>query len=111
MPRGVLCRSDPAPPSLPIDARVAYTGRSPSHNTSSTGSVAASRVYLGVHWLSDIGAGITGGLLWVATTTVGYETFRLVEDGARLSALLNIGISLAAGIGAAAMGYAVGAGL
>lgn len=42
-------------------------------------AVAASRIYLGVHWLSDIGAGITGGLLWVATTTVGYETFRRIR--------------------------------
>lgn len=42
-------------------------------------AVAASRVYLGVHWLSDIFAGISGGLLWLATTTVGYETFRRVR--------------------------------
>ena len=42
-------------------------------------AVAASRVYLGVHWLSDIAAGITGGLLWVVTTTVTYETFRRIR--------------------------------
>jgi len=42
-------------------------------------AVAASRVYLGVHWLSDIGAGITAGLLWLATTTVGYEMFRRIR--------------------------------
>ncbi|HEY6830438.1 MAG TPA: phosphatase PAP2 family protein, partial [Gemmatimonadaceae bacterium] len=39
-------------------------------------SVASSRIYLGVHWLSDIGAGIAAGLLWVMTTTTAYETFR-----------------------------------
>jgi membrane-associated phospholipid phosphatase len=42
-------------------------------------AVAASRVYLGVHWISDIGAGIAAGLLWVMTTTVGYETFRRIR--------------------------------
>lgn len=42
-------------------------------------AVAASRVYLAVHWLSDIGAGVAGGLLWLATTTVGYEAFRRVR--------------------------------
>ena len=42
-------------------------------------SVAASRVYLGAHWLSDIGAGVSAGLLWLATTTIGYETFRRIR--------------------------------
>ena len=42
-------------------------------------AVAASRVYLGVHWLSDIGAGISCGLLWVITTTVAYETTRRIR--------------------------------
>jgi membrane-associated phospholipid phosphatase len=42
-------------------------------------SVAASRVYLGVHWLSDIGAGVSAGLLWLATTTIAYETFRRIR--------------------------------
>ena len=42
-------------------------------------AVASSRVYLGVHWLSDIGAGVSAGLVWVATTTVGYETTRRIR--------------------------------
>jgi membrane-associated phospholipid phosphatase len=42
-------------------------------------SVALSRVYLGVHWISDVGAGITCGLLWVTGTTVAYETFRRIQ--------------------------------
>jgi membrane-associated phospholipid phosphatase len=41
--------------------------------------VALSRVYLGVHWISDVGAGITAGLLWVTMTTVAYETFRRIH--------------------------------
>jgi membrane-associated phospholipid phosphatase len=47
--------------------------------TTFVAAVSASRVYLAVHWLSDIVAGITGGLLWLATTTVGYETFRRIR--------------------------------
>lgn len=39
-------------------------------------AVSASRVYLGVHWISDVGAGITAGTVWVAVTTVAYETLR-----------------------------------
>ena len=41
--------------------------------------VALSRVYLGVHWISDVGAGITAGLLWVTMTTVAYETLRRIH--------------------------------
>jgi membrane-associated phospholipid phosphatase len=40
------------------------------------GSVALSRVYLGVHWISDIAAGISAGTLWVVVTTVAYEVLR-----------------------------------
>jgi undecaprenyl-diphosphatase len=39
-------------------------------------SVALSRVYLGVHWISDIAAGISAGTLWVVVTTVAYEVLR-----------------------------------
>jgi membrane-associated phospholipid phosphatase len=39
-------------------------------------SVALSRVYLGVHWISDIAAGMSAGLLWVVVTTVAYEVLR-----------------------------------
>jgi len=42
-------------------------------------SVALSRVYLGVHWVSDVAAGITAGLLWVTSTTVAYETARRIR--------------------------------
>lgn len=42
-------------------------------------AIAASRIYLGVHWISDVGAGLAAGLLWTATTTVAYETFRRIR--------------------------------
>jgi undecaprenyl-diphosphatase len=41
--------------------------------------VALSRVYLGVHWVSDVGAGIVAGTVWVTATTVAYETLRRVR--------------------------------
>jgi membrane-associated phospholipid phosphatase len=42
-------------------------------------AIAASRIYLGVHWISDIGAGIAAGAIWFVTTTVAYETFRRIR--------------------------------
>ena len=59
-------------------------------------SVALSRVYLGVHWISDIAAGITAGTLWVAVMTVAYEVLRRaralrVQDRARSSVRVTRG--------------------
>ena len=42
-------------------------------------SIALSRVYLGAHWISDVGAGVAAGTVWVAATTVAYETIRRVR--------------------------------
>lgn len=42
-------------------------------------AVALSRVYLGVHWVSDVLAGVTVGTVWVTTTTVAYETLRRIR--------------------------------
>ncbi len=53
-------------------AAVAFT-------TSMIVAIAASRIYLGVHWISDIAGGISAGLVWLATTTVAYETFRRIR--------------------------------
>jgi undecaprenyl-diphosphatase len=44
-------------------------------------AIALSRVYLGVHWISDVLAGITAGTVWVTTTTVAYETLRRIRRG------------------------------
>lgn len=42
-------------------------------------AIATSRIYLGVHWISDIAAGISAGIVWLAATTVAYETFRRIR--------------------------------
>lgn len=42
-------------------------------------AIALSRVYLGVHWISDIGAGVVAGLAWVTMTTVAYEGYRRIR--------------------------------
>jgi len=38
--------------------------------------ISLSRVYLGVHWISDVAAGVLAGSMWVGITTVSYETLR-----------------------------------
>jgi membrane-associated phospholipid phosphatase len=42
-------------------------------------AIATSRIYLGVHWISDIGAGVAAGIIWLTATTVGYEAFRRIR--------------------------------
>jgi undecaprenyl-diphosphatase len=51
-------------------------------------TIAVSRVYLGVHWTSDVGAGVVIGTLWVTIATVAYETSRRIRAlrGRRASA-------------------------
>jgi CrcB protein len=56
-----------------------------------------------------IGTGFCGGLSTYSTFS--YETLRLAQDGARFFAAANVALSLVAGIGAAALGWAVGAGI
>ena len=54
-----------------------------------------------------VGIGFCAGLsTW---STLAYETVRLAEEGRRSSALLNVVVSTVAGLGATAVGFAVGA--
>ena len=43
-------------------------------------SVSISRVYLGVHWLSDVAAGMAAGCAWVFIATVTYEAMRRLRN-------------------------------
>ena len=57
----------------------------------------------------SVGTGFCGAL--TTYSTLGYETLRLGQTGAWLYAVGNVAVSLAAGLGAAALGYALGAAL
>lgn len=50
------------------------------------------------------GTGLCGAL--TTYSTFGYETLRLIEDGARTYAVLNVAASIVAGLGAAYCGMA-----
>lgn len=66
---------------LVLRARIAWRWKAAAvaFATTLVVGVSLSRVYLGVHWISDVGAGITAGLLWLTMTTVAYETFRRIH--------------------------------
>lgn len=42
-------------------------------------AISVSRVYLGVHWISDIAGGLSAGALWLASVTIVFELFERVR--------------------------------
>lgn len=71
-------------------------------------------VLLGLSQSRDLPSGVTlvvgTGFCGALTTysTFGYETVRLLETGARRTAVLNVALSLTGGLAAAAAGLALG---
>lgn len=57
------------------------------------------------NWLALIGTGFCGGL--TTYSTFSFETVRLLENGAYRQAFANVAVSVVAGVGAAAVGYAL----
>jgi fluoride exporter len=64
---------------------------------------------VGGDWLLVLGTGFLGSFTTFSTWML--ETERLGEEGERRLALLNLGLSLAAGLAVAALGWAIGAAL
>jgi CrcB protein len=64
----------------------------------------------GTHISPDVAALIGTGVCGALSTysTFSYETMRLVQTGERFFAVVNVAVSLAAGLGAAAFGVSLG---
>jgi CrcB protein len=59
--------------------------------------------------VAGLGVGFCGAL--TTYSTFGYETLRLIDGGARIYALANVCISVAAGLGAVSIGWTLGTAL
>jgi undecaprenyl-diphosphatase len=46
-------------------------------------AISLSRIYLGVHWVTDVVAGIAAGVVWVIFATVAYEASRRIRNARR----------------------------
>ena len=57
--------------------------------------IGLSRVYLGVHWFSDIAAGWSAGTVWLATGCVAFETYLRVQELHRGAPLPGKGVDTA----------------
>ena len=61
------------------------------------------------HLVLGAGVGVCGSL--TTFSTFSFESLRLYETGARTQAVLNVVVSLAAGLGAVTIGHAIGTAL
>lgn len=73
------------------------------------GVVTGADTHLSSAVVALVGTGLCGALSTFSTFS--YETMRLFEDRSRFYALANIAISVVAGLGAAALGWSIGASL
>jgi CrcB protein len=71
------------------------------------GVLAGAAGHINPHLDAALGTGLCGALSTYSTFS--YETVRLLQTRARFYAVANVGVSLAAGIGAAAFGWSLGA--
>jgi CrcB protein len=73
------------------------------------GLVATTSLHTPAPVLAAVGTGLCGAL--TTYSTFGYETVRLLQERARLFALLNAGASVMGGLGAAGVGAALASAL
>ncbi|HEX5113957.1 MAG TPA: fluoride efflux transporter CrcB [Pseudonocardiaceae bacterium] len=69
------------------------------------GGLSGAGLSLPAPWLALVGTGFCGAL--TTYSTFSYETLRLVEQRAYFYAVVNVVVSVVAGLGAALVGYAV----